>query len=144
MGFESPPFCNPATFFMKCMNPEGLLIENMQKTKNYSIEFNDEIKKEFGKRLHKMVNYYKNSNLYGEIESITVSSPTNCSNFLNEESKLSNNNVSLMTQCFEIAKREIRNEIRDPMDIKMKFGSLIFSIVSTIIVFYGVLNRGKK
>ena len=117
------------------MNPEGLLVENMQKTNNFSIEFNDEIKKEFEKRLYKMVNYYKSSNLYGAIRSSGETSPNNLKLNLKNDNK-----VGWLTQCLEIAKREIKKEIRDPMEIKMRFGSLIFAIVSTIIVFYGVYN----
>lgn len=129
-GLPSPPFCNPATFFMKCMNPEGLLVENMQKTNNYAIEFTEEIKSNFKIRLENMVKNYKESSLYSDIAPMS-----------NEGKQIQDHiihNASWVRQFWKIMQRGFQNEIRNPMDLKMKIVSTVFMAIVNIIVFYGV------
>ena len=49
------------------MNPEGFLVENMQKTNNYDIPLTQEIKFQFKERLAKMIKFYKNSQNFKEV-----------------------------------------------------------------------------
>jgi hypothetical protein len=119
---------------MKCMNPEGLLVENMQKTKNYSIEFTDEIKENFKIRLEKMVKTYQESSLFSDINPMKI-----------EGKKITDHlvhNAPWLKQTWKVMQRGFRNEIRNPMDIRMKIVSTIFMAIVCIIVFYGV-NKGK-
>ena len=129
MGFPSPEFVNPATFFMKCMNPEGLLVDNIEKTHDYSIKLTDEIKKEFKVRLEKMIDCYKNSDDFKEIKPIT-----------HEVVKFDGNinTVSWKKQFVKICERGFISEIRNPIDVKMKLMSSVFFAIMNIIVFEGV------
>lgn len=130
MGYDSPPFCNPATFFMKCMNPEGLLVQSITKTGDYSIKLTDEIKNDFKKRLKSMIEYYRNSEDFNSIKP-----NSNASNNIIDKKM---NTVSWIKQFYKIAGRGLQNELRNPMDVKMKTLSMIFFSILNIIVFTGV------
>lgn len=114
---------------MKCMNPEGLLVENMQKTNNYNIEFTPEIKQEFKIRVGKMVEFYKNSNLYKDIVS---------NNKLELPQDKHINTVGWFTQSTRVWLRGVKNEFRNPMDVKMKLIGTIFMAIVNLIIFTGV------
>lgn len=129
-GMASPPFCNPATFFMKCMNPEGLLVENMQKTNNYGIDLTDEIKNKFTLRLSSMVKNYKESHLFTDIRSNT--------NQLEDKEDHKVHYAGWLYQTWMVLKRSFINEMRNPMELKMKIVVNIFMSLLNIIVFYGV------
>lgn len=129
MGMKSPAFCNPSTFFMKCMNPEGLLVENMQKTNNYNIELTHEIKQEFKIRMEKMVSYYKSSQNFKDITP---------NNNLELPQYNDRNNVGWIKQFSQIWMRGLKNEMRNPMDVKMRFVETIFMALMIIIAFNGV------
>lgn len=129
-GMAPPAFCNPATFFMKCMNPEGLLVENMQKTNNYGIELTDEIKNNFRLRLSKMVKNYKESPLYTDIKFNQ--------NFLDDKEDHKVHYAGWLYQTWMVLKRSFINEMRNPMELKMKFATNIFMSIVNIIVFSGV------
>lgn len=112
------------------MNPEGLLVENMQKTNNYAIEFTEEIKDKFKVRLQNMVKNYKESSLFSDIEPMS-----------NEGKKIEDHivhNAPWITQALKVMQRGFQNEIRNPMDLKMKVISTIFMGIMIIIVFSGV------
>lgn len=129
MGYPSPEFCNPSTFFMKCMNPEGLLVQNIEKTGDFSIKLTAEIKNEFKQRVKNMIKYYRDSDEYNSIK------PN-----LNNEIKIDDNanTVSWFKQFYMIAQRGFKNELRNPLDVKFKaFGSLFFAVL-IIIIFGGV------
>ena len=128
---NSPAFSNPSTFFMKCMNPEGLLVENMLKTKNYDIPFNQEIKSQFKERLAKMVKFYKESPNFKEIV------PMIPSNFNNDACK-EINTVSWLKQLTLLTKRGLLNEFRNPLEIKTRFLTTIVMAFVGVIVFNGV------
>lgn len=126
MGYPSPAFCNPATFFMKCMNPEGVLVDNMQKQNNYSIELTHEMKHEFKQRVEQMVTYYKSSKNYKEIlPNSKLTAP--------QDEKM--NTVNWITQYSRIWYRGVKNNIRNPMDFQMKLLGCVFMAFVIIIVF---------
>ena len=59
MGHKCPDFSNPANYFMKLMNEEGLLIEKMQKGE---LEISEkQVNAEFDSRLETMVDSYNKS-----------------------------------------------------------------------------------
>ena len=129
MGHPSPAFVNPSTFFMKLMNPEGFLVDNIAKTHDYGIKLTDEIRNQFKITLEKMINFHKNSD---ELKSIK---PTKLEQVKFDENM---NTVSWFKQFRKIAERGFINEIRNPMDVKVKLMSSIFFAIINIIVFTGV------
>ena len=132
MGLISPAFSNPSTFFMKCMNPEGLLVENMQKTNNYDIPFTNEIKTEFKDRVAKMLKNYKESHYFKQIKP---------SNNLEMPENKSINTVSWLKQYLLITERGFLNEIRNPMNLMASYLTIIIFAFMCCIVFYGVYIR---
>ena len=112
------------------MNPEGLLVENMQKTKNYDIALTNEIKVDFKERVAKMLKNYKESSYFTEIK------PSSDLEIPHDESL---NTVSWLTQYLLVTKRGFLNEIRNPMDLRTRyFSTIVFSFICCI-VFEGVL-----
>ena len=114
---------------MQCMNPEGLLIENMLKTKNYDIPLNLEIKSQFKERLFKMVKYYKESSNFKEIV------PTNLMEIHDDKGI---NRVSLFTQLILLTKRGFLNEFRNPMGIRTRIITSVLLSFILVMVFAGV------
>ena len=129
MGHPSPAFVNPSTFFMKLMNPEGFLVDNIAKTHDYGIKLTDEIRNQFKITLEKMINVHQNSD---ELKAIK---PTILEQIKFDENM---NTVSWFNQFRKIAERGFINEIRNPMDVKVKLMSSIFFAILSIIVFTGV------
>ena len=114
---------------MKCMNAEGLLVENMQRTNNYDIGLTNEMKIEFKERVSKMVKIYKESSNFKQIE------PSNDLAIPHDKSL---NTVSWCTQLKMVTKRGFLNEFRNPMDLKARyFSTIVFSFICCI-VFNGV------
>jgi len=114
------------------MNPEGLLVENMQKTKNYDIPFNQEIKYQFKERLAKMIDFYKESPNYKEI------TPTVTMDLPHDKSL---NTVSWFTQLKLLTKRGFVNEFRNPMELRTRFFTTIVMAFVCVIVFEGVFHN---
>ena len=129
IGYSAPQFCNPSTFFMKCMNPEGLLVEDMIKKGDYSIKLTDEIKLAFKHRVQKLIDHYQNSEEVKAIKPQTTES-------LPVDTTM--NTVSWFKQVYKISERGFRNEFRNPLDVRMKLFSSIFFGIVNIIVFSGV------
>lgn len=112
------------------MNPEGLLVENMQKTNNFDIPLTPKIKAEFKERLFKMVEYYRNSPNFKELVSTIKSSGIPKDNDINT--------VGWFTQFSHVVMRGFKNELRNPLDVRMKFYSTIIMAFLGVIVFNGV------
>lgn len=130
LGYKVPPFCNPATFLMKCMNPEGLLVQIMQEKNDFDLKFDEKIQTDFKERLKKMVNTYQNSDYFKNLMPPNETS-------IPFDRKI--NQSSWSAQFKEVLIRSFKNEIRNPMDIKTKFiATIIFSAIC-IIVFEGVI-----
>ena len=100
MGYPSPAFCNPSTFFMKCMNPEGLLVQNIEKTGDYGIKLTEEIRNEFKQRVKTMIEYYRDSD---DAKSIKPN--------LNNPIKVDENanTVSWFKQFYMITQKKLKN-----------------------------------
>lgn len=111
------------------MNPEGLLVQHMQETRNFNVKFDENIHKDFEERLKKMVTTYNNSTYFEKL-SPSEKQPIPINKSINQSAWL--------TQFKQILLRAFKNEIRNPFDIRNKLAStLIFSAVC-IIVFEGV------
>ena len=116
---------------MKCMNPEGLLVENMQKTQNFNITLTPQIKSDFKERLGKMVQYYHDSPSFKEIQ------PSADAEVLHETKTIS---ASWFTQYKLIFKRGVLNALRNPMDIRSLYISVVILSLVVSVVFYGVIK----
>ena len=114
---------------MKCMNAEGVLVENMQKTNNYDIMLTTEMKVEFKERVFKMVKNYKVSSNFKQIE------PSNDLEIPHDKNL---NTVSWFTQLKMVTNRGFLNQYRNPIDLRAKyFTTIVFSFMCCI-VFTGV------
>lgn len=132
MALIPPAFSNPSTFFMKCMNPEGLLVENMQKTQNYDIALTPEIKAAFKERVIKMVNSYRESDNFKQIKpSSNMEIPKE-----NDVQK-----TPWFTQYSLITKRGVLNEFRNPMDLRTRYASTIILSLVICLIFAGVIVK---
>ena len=115
------------------MNPEGLLVENMQKTNNYDIPLTPEIKAEFKERLFGMVKYYRESSTFKEI------APTPKTAAVPHDKDL--NTVGWLTQFKLIVNRGLINEFRNPLEVKTRFWSVVIMSFICVLVFNGVLIK---
>jgi hypothetical protein len=128
-GLQSPAFSNPSTFFMKCMNAEGLLVESMQKNRDFNIQLTPQIKVEFKERIANMLDFYKASPYFKDIKpakDLEIPHDTN------------RNVASWFTQFNLIAKRGLLNEFRNPLDLRTRYFSLVVFSFICCIVFTGV------
>lgn len=115
---------------MKCMNPEGLLVQIMQEKQDFNLKFDDKIHTDFKERLKKMVNTYQNSDYFKNLMPPNETS-------IPFDRKI--NQSPWVAQFKEVLIRSFKNEIRNPMDIKTKFiATIVFSAIC-IIVFEGVI-----
>ena len=128
-GLHPPAFSNPSTFFMKCMNPEGLLVENMQKTNYYNVVLTPQIKAEFKERVGKMLKFYKESPNFKEIK------PSSDMEVPQDSSK---HNASWLLQFTSVLKRGFLNEFRNPLDLRTRYFSLVVFSFIICIVYTGV------
>lgn len=131
MGLKAPPFSNPSTFLMKCMNPEGFLVETMQKTNNFDVQYTDEMKTQFQIRIDKTTKEYKESSLFKAIKPELLTE-------LPHDKEL--NKVTWMTEFILIMKRGFNNELRNPMDVRTRFFTTVFMSIFIIIAFSGVFH----
>ncbi|EGR32908.1 hypothetical protein IMG5_067050 [Ichthyophthirius multifiliis] len=123
-NLKCPDFSNPADYFMKIMNEEGLIIEYLQKG---NLEISDEqINKEFKQRLEKMVTIYKQSDQIKDLKSTYNQVPTKNDNRFN---------VSVIKQFSLLFKRCFITQVRNPMDLLLKTIQIIVFSIATIIVF---------
>lgn len=129
LKLPSPEFCNPATFLMKCMNPEGLLVEKMQANRDFNVKYDENLQKQFKERLEFMVSSYTSSDSFKQLvptlnEAVPVNKKLNQSPWLKE--------------FLAILDRAFKNIRRSPMEVRAKFvATLVFTAVC-IIVFEGV------
>lgn len=131
-GYNCPEFSNPSTFFMQCMNPEGLLIQQLkERGEEANIELNDDIKNMFQVRVEKMVNFHKNSVEYKSL-----------GNSLKTEVKWDRNvnSAGFLTQFKMVTLRGILNQLKDPMSARLQVFVTIFMALLVIIVFNEVFN----
>jgi len=111
------------------MNPEGLLVQNIETTHDYGFKLTEDINQEFKKRMANMIDFYKSSEDYKMIK------PT-LHGHLDFDTKM--NTVSWFKQFYKVLERGFINEIRNPMGIRMQFVQTIFFACINIIVFEGV------
>ncbi|CAD8049574.1 unnamed protein product [Paramecium sonneborni] len=136
MGYSCPNFSNPSDYFMKLMNEEGLLVEKIQAGE--SEDFDEaQIKQEFEQRLEGFINNYKNSNMIKDLET-------------NETALIKENDlgfhIGFIQQFVLIYQRSFLNEIRNPMDVKLKIFQSIVNAIMLMLVYsdLGKYNEGLQ
>ena len=116
---------------MKCMNPEGLMVENMLKTHSFDIAMTPQIRAEFKERVEIMLKYYKESKDFQIIKPSTDLVLPQNNDYLNK--------VRWFTQYHLVTQRALLNEFRNPLDLRTKFVSSIIYAIFLLCAFYGVL-----
>ena len=111
------------------MNPEGLLVENMQKNNDYNVALTPQVKAEFKERVGKMLKFYKESPNFKEIK------PTSDLEVPHDSSK---HNASWFLQFYSVLRRGFLNEFRNPLDLRTRYFSLVVFSFMICIVFSGV------
>lgn len=112
------------------MNAEGLIVEKYQKGEDVGTD--QEIEQEFKKRVEYMVQKYKASNMVLDLENKTTSDIQK-----NDDSF----NVGIFRQFWLLLVRGFISEIRNPMDVRLKFiQSIVFALC--IIVVFNDLGTG--
>ena len=114
------------------MNPEGLLVEKMQQTRNFNIKFDENVHNQFKERLDFMVNTYCSSLQYTGLIP-TLNEPIPEDNTINQSSWL----IEFQT----ILIRAFKNEARNPMEVKAKVVVSFIFVAVILIVFSGVNNN---
>lgn len=127
IGFVCPKLTNPADYFMKIMNESGIMLEAMEKAqgKNSSkaalMMTQDEIESKFVQRLEILNKAYAESGM-----------PERALTNL-ETAKVDTNDhssVAWIKQFWYIFVRKCQDEIRNPMEIRVKImQKLIFALV---------------
>jgi len=113
------------------MKEKGLLIQKLQLGQ---FEHEDsQINKEFEERLNLFVKAYLNSSQYKDLDS-------RCNVKIEPSAKSSQ--ASLFEQWWIILKRSFMNEIRNSLEVKLKFLESVIYGIGTIIVFEGLGDGG--
>lgn len=128
IGFPCPRLTNPADFFMKLMNESGLILDEISQSKdNKIIDINqEELEQRFQKRVGDLTRGYNNSKMI-----------TACQEDINTDhiENKQHYQVSWFLQFWLILKRSLVNEVRNPLDVKSKFGQTIFFGLITIALY---------
>ena len=67
INYECPPMTNPSDFFMKIMNPEGMMIEMLEKGMEVNKENKKDLVEKFNERVAYFTQKYKESPNYNAI-----------------------------------------------------------------------------
>ena len=138
IGFPCPKLTNPIDHFMKITNESGVLVDAMKSVNNLkeskaALNMSpDEIEKRFSERMDVFTKAYNESDLPQKAKEGVINDHV-------EMKQLAN--VSWMKQFWYIFARKLYDEIRNPMEVKMKaMQSLIFAAIM-MIVFNNVLKH---
>lgn len=117
---------------MKIMNPQGLMIEHMEKGEMVSNETADKLKEEFAKRVEFLVNSYKNTDFFknlnpSELEPVKIDRNAN--------------SVSWTLQFYLLFWRELNNIVKSPFNLRVRLLQYIVFSCVCIIVYHDVLKK---
>lgn len=133
LGLPCPDYQNPSDYFMKLMNEEGLIIEHMQKQEENIPEA--QIQKEYQERMSNILKRYKETQSPKDLD-------VTCKYSLkkNDDSY----NVSAWRQFILLLWRAFINEIRNPMDVRLKIMQSIVFALASLIVFSNLGEHDQK
>jgi len=128
IGYPCPKLSNPADFFMKLMNESGLVLEEISQSKDGRIvDINqEELEARFQQRVDDLTSKYNKS----PMKQIAAEGVT--SEYIENKRKYE---VSWFKQFYLVLLRALVNEIRNPLDVKSKFGQILFFSVLTVALY---------
>lgn len=136
IGYACPKLTNPADYFMKIMSETGMIVDEIQQKKDddggiLSLEA-EEIEKRFQVRLQAMTSSYNTSNQSKKSAEGILTIP------VNNPKKFQ---TSWFKQCYLCTIRAFQNELRNPLDVKLKFiQNIVFAIV--IMILWNNVSNG--
>ena len=138
IGYECPKLTNPADYFMKIMNESGVLLDIMEQDQSKNASKNalqmteQQIEEQFVQRLEHYNKAYSQSGMKEKALSGLHTEKV---------STKDHSKVSWLKQFWYIFIRKCQDEIRNPMEVKMKFVQTLFFAAVMMIVFNKVLSR---
>jgi ABC-type multidrug transport system ATPase subunit len=129
INYECPSMTNPSDFYMKIMNPEGLMIEMMEKGMNVNKENKKELSEKFEERVSYFTKKYKESKNYEELCS-KETIPVKIEKYANT--------VSWIKQFVLLFKREFIKVFKNPFDLRVRLSQYIIFSCVCIIVYHDV------
>lgn len=136
IGYSCPKLTNPADYFMKIMSETGMIVDEIKEKKDLdggalSLEGED-IEKRFQTRLQAMISSYRTS---GQAEKSSQGISTTP---IDNPKKFQ---ISWVKQCYLITIRAFQNELRNPLDVKLKFiQNIVFAVV--IMILWNNISNG--
>lgn len=130
IGYQCPPLTNPAEYFMKIMNESGILVDFLNEaTGKKSLDALNmrpqDIEKKFMERVKFLTESYKNSMMVTEVKKDVITDP------LPKEQNLG---VSWFVQFWHIFVIKLQDQLRNPMEGKIKIiSAIVFGIVVAIV-----------
>ena len=131
IGYVCPELTNPADYFMQITNETGILLEEMGKDTSLKHQHEvlsmkaDEIESRFTQRLEFFKTAYFESKLPKKAKEDIIKDPVELK---------SHSHVSWLKQFWWLFLRKLQDEIRNPLEVKMKVvQTLVFSLIVTIV-----------
>ena len=125
---------------MKILHPEGILVEKMQKKENVfqssRIEIDPQLLEEFGERASKMREFYLTSPEYQKLNPLLRSQINEV--FPERNIRDTKYVAPFCVQFSELLRREIRNMIRNPLNLLLKSIQLIVLAGFITMIYYEV------
>ena len=137
IGYQCPRLTNPSDYFMKIMNESGVLLDMMEKDQSKNASKNalqmteQQIEEQFVQRLEHYNKAYAQSGMREKALSGLHTEVVSTK----EHSK-----VSWLKQFWYIFVRKCQDEIRSPMEAKMKIVQMIVFAAIMMIVFNDVIS----
>lgn len=132
INYECPALTNPADYFMKIMNPEGMMIEYLEKGYKVSKENKKIMAEKFDERVSYFTQKYKDSQNYRQLSAKEMVP-------VRIEKKV--NTVSWIQQFALLFKREFVKVFRNPLDLRVKIGQNVIFAIICIIIYHDVTYK---
>lgn len=127
INFQCPTYSNPADYFMRIMNEDDILLE--AEMNNQPEPSHDEVESKFNSRVEYLTQKYQ--------EHFKDTAQTQETTQLKEDEGFQ---VGLLTQFGLLFARSLLNEMRNPMEVRMKTFQAIFMALLTWAVFNNLGN----
>ena len=129
INYECPPMTNPSDFFMKIMNPEGMMIEMLEKGMEVNKENKKDLVEKFNERVVYFTQKYKESPNYNAI-CPKETEPVKIEKYANT--------VAWAKQFSLLFEREFIKVFKNPFDLRVRLSQYIIFSIICIIVYHDV------
>ena len=129
INYECPALTNPSDFFMRIMNPEGMMIELLEKGIYIDKKNKQEISEKFEERVAYFTEKYKESQNFKEIQE-KEKIPVKIEKYANT--------VPWMKQFVLLFNREFIKVLKSPFDLRVRLSQYIIFSLICIIVYHDV------